>query len=63
MPKVAEVTPMDIKFDDEKEREQFINWAHDKSTVDQPSMVEMRKKIKEAREIKSRMNKHWPETR
>lgn len=57
MPKVAEVKPMDIKFDSKEEKEAFMRWANDKSTANKPDMVEMRKKIKEAREIKNRMDR------
>ncbi|GAA0607985.1 hypothetical protein GCM10009001_26670 [Virgibacillus siamensis] len=56
MPKVADVKPMDIKFNSRKEEEAFIKWANDKSTANHPDMVEMRKKIMEVRAIKKRMN-------
>jgi hypothetical protein len=59
MSKVTEVTPMEIKFDNQKEEESFIKWFNDKNTVDQPKMIEMRKKIKRAREIKKRVSDNW----
>lgn len=63
MSKVTEVTPMEIKFDNQREEEKFIKWFNDKSTVDQPKMIEMRKKIKNAREIKKRVSDNWMNNR
>ncbi|GGB53414.1 hypothetical protein F3157_20965 [Virgibacillus dakarensis] len=60
MPKVAEYKPMDIRFDNEEDYKEFVRWANDKSTVDEDGMIEMRKKIKKARQMKKRMPKSWP---
>lgn len=56
VPKVADVNPMDIKFNSKKAEVEFIKWANDKNTANHPNMVEMRKKIIEARTLKKRMN-------
>ncbi|WP_165444966.1 hypothetical protein [Gracilibacillus phocaeensis] len=56
MSKVAEVTPMDIKFQNKEQEQKFIDWANDRSTADQQRMVEMREKIRQARKIKSRID-------
>lgn len=59
MSKVAEVTPMDIKFNDKEKEQEFVKWANDSSTANQERMIEMRKKIREVRKIKSRFDHNW----
>lgn len=59
MSKVAEVTPMDIKFHSKKKEQEFVNWANDNSTANQEKMVKMRKKIHEARKIKNGFDHKW----
>lgn len=59
MPKVAEVTIMEIEFENVREEENFVNWANDKSTVDQANMIKMREKLRLARELNDRIHKNW----
>lgn len=59
MAKVADAKPMDIRFDTEEEQKEFQKWANDSSTAQRKDMVEMRRKIREARQMRKRMRHGW----
>lgn len=51
MPKVAEVKPMDIRFDDEQAEAKFIRWATETKANDSSEMVKVRRMLQEVRSL------------
>ncbi|MCJ7840120.1 hypothetical protein MUB24_04175 [Lederbergia sp. NSJ-179] len=58
MSAIREIKPLEVHFDDEKEREEFIKWAYQKGKTNKPSLKQMRKEMESIRRIRTQGNRN-----
>lgn len=52
MTTIREIKPLEVHFEEEKDREDFIKWAYSKEKSNNPSLERMRREMKNIRRIR-----------